>query len=69
MLLKIFNFLDFSMKNGLSRSLLILKNKFFITFPSFKFQNIIKFQEKGIKKYLFFKNGYCRYRNLYFNIY
>lgn len=58
MLNRLSNFTNFFLKNGLSRSALILKNKFFQIFPSFfKFQNIIKFQEKGIKEPLFLRMG------------
>lgn len=58
MLNRLSNFTNFFLKNGLSRSALILKNKFFQIFPSFfKFQNIIKFQEKGIKEPFFLRMG------------
>ena len=58
MINRLLNFTDFYIKNGLSRSVLILKNKFFQIFPSFfKFQNIIKFQEKGIKEPFFLRMG------------
>lgn len=53
---RLFNFIDFCIKNGLSRSMLVLKNKFFQIFSIFfKSDCIIKFQEKGIKEPFFLR--------------
>ena len=56
MIRKLLNFVDFYLKNGFSRSLLILKNKFFQILPIFyNFKNITKFHEKGIKEPFFLR--------------